>query len=162
MKLNFDKMLTQTHINYVVYHSHGAWIDMLFYGWGKKLFNNKIKRDLTTEEKRECFLAILKKVLEQKRAFLMLPGALYHIEKTPHYAKFKTIIDKFGEEIDIWDIPIDDMIQYIREHIPDDPAREPYKDDPDKEEYWYSGYCPWIVWNKYDESIEKDMDIEAL
>lgn len=151
MKLNFNKMFKEEHFKEIVYEGYGCWISTLW-GWGHNFFSDEIGRDFTPEEDIEAFLFVLQYLLDTEKAFLEPPGPLYNVEKKMYDTKTR-IIQGDSEEFLIWDIPTNEMMDYMRENMPSDPD---YFDENDAENtpYWYSQDCPHLIWGYYQEDGE--------
>lgn len=99
----------------------------------------------------ESFLAVVKYFLDTEKIFFEPPDSLYNVEKKIYKTKTKILKGSY-EEFTIWDIPTDEMIERIREHMPFYPdGYIPYETD-----YWYGDiYFPVIIWWDYQEDEEK-------
>jgi hypothetical protein len=124
--MNYTRILAAINAEYAEICSYngafGRWIIGLW-GWFP---------ELTIDEQKEAFLILLKRLLDEGKAVLFLP---YGVEP-----KWRS---QAGRD-DIWDIPHEEMIEFIRRNWP-----ENVKDihDSDLNIFWYStDLCPCIGW----------------
>ncbi len=102
-------------------------INSLYYDWwGDELFLDKT---LSLEEEKKLFLIILKCLLDKNFAVLYPPNEV--VLKNDFTS---TKVDSEG--VALWDISIDEMIDYIKKHMPLIPDVR----------YWFGDYCPRIGW----------------
>lgn len=87
--------------------------------------------DLSYEDQKEAFLLLLQRLMQENKVFLFMPRDVPEVVRSE------------GPYWDIWDIPINEMIDHIRKVWPADVKDE---DDEDLLVFWYEGDCPNIGW----------------
>lgn len=104
----------------------GQWIDGLW-GWTPAL---------GIEEQKENFFLLLEYLLREGKVVLDIPN---DIEEGSSLCKMRQQADWN----DVWNIPIEDQIAYIKKHFPKD-LTDP--DDLKITDFFFGDYCPRIGW----------------
>lgn len=100
----------------------GFWINAL---WPEQL-------DLAYHDKKKLFISLLKHLLDQGNVVLLIPDGVELITRS-----------QGGNEF-VWDLNVNEMIDFIEDHWPDD-----VHDEKDERllNFWYDSFsCPGIGW----------------
>ncbi|WP_267525617.1 hypothetical protein [Campylobacter sp. MG1] len=97
---------------------------------------NKIKVcDINNDRlKKEIFLTALKRMLDLELVVLYPPKVL----------EAKEELNKDDYKKYVWDLNNDEMINYLKENMPNNPWHKDYKNT--KGVYWFGDYCPVLGW----------------
>ncbi|WP_172199770.1 hypothetical protein [Campylobacter sp. RM16188] len=144
-----SKMYTKDQMGLIYQETYGCWITMIDSKASFQIFYNFLgDEDFTAEERREVFLTVLQRILEDGKAILEPPSYLWDNEKKRHNTPTRVVKMKFENEI-AWDIPIEDMIDYLRQKM----MEEDFNSD---NIFWYDKYSPSLIWDQdYDEEYAK-------
>ncbi|WP_172199324.1 hypothetical protein [Campylobacter sp. RM16188] len=149
-KINLtSKMYTKDQMGLIYQGTYGCSITMIDSLATFQIFYNLLgHKNLTDEERVEIFLTALQRILEDGKAILKPPSYLWDNKKKRHNTPTRVVKMKFGDEI-AWDIPIEDMIDYLRQKM--------MEEDFDKDNlFWYDKYAPSLIWDpEYDEEYAK-------
>jgi len=125
--LKINSILSDERYWEAVYDSFGTWIG---FWYGDKNF--------TLEETKEVFFQTLKKLLDNNKVVLCPPIALKNAPQRKQYNKKGEL-----EWVVVWDIPHEEIIQYMRLAFPKDVKNE---NDDKLRDFWFGEECPHIGW----------------
>jgi hypothetical protein len=98
---------------------------------------------LTFEEAKEVFFLTLKKLLDDEQVILSPPTKL-HTPPVKFLDPYPKSHIKHGQyKWDVWDIPNEEIIQYMRDTFPKNVSDE---NDDKVCDFWFSEDCPQIAW----------------
>jgi len=119
-----------------VYDSFGTWLG---FWYGNKNF--------TFEETKEVFFLTLKKLLDDDKVVFFPPDKLWDRKLDTWTTNIRIHTQYYtngtSEDIELWDVPSKEVINYIKKHFPKDVTDE---NDLKLNDFWYGGECPAIGW----------------
>lgn len=137
------RILETEHVNEMAKSAFGCWIIAL---WEYVAVYNP---NFTVPDQKEYFFAAVERLLRDGKAVFSPPEELWSTTlgtyDTPLRKAVLSDVYGDGEDVDfpVWDIAVDDQVDYIRNHFPRDVSDA---NDMALVDFWYGNQCPRIGW----------------